>query len=294
MDFEKHIQYPSPLRELAHPLFHEKKLRVWLKEDYRTHPALSGNKFRKLKYNLIEAKAKGFRKLLTFGGAHSNHIYAVAAAGPLFGFQTEALIRGDELHNTSSPTLKFAHQQGMKLHFVSRSDYRQKDKLTASFVSDQYLIPEGGSNTLALKGCAEMWDEVLEILQPDHLILAAGTGGTAAGILSNAKSQTQVHAVPVLKGGAFIREEVEMLLGTPQRRLTLHTGFHFGGYAKTNTELSEFIEQSELLFNTELDHVYTGKMCYAAMQLIAENAFSPGQKIVLYHSGGLQGKTYLA
>lgn len=285
-DFASFINTPTPLRQLHCSLFEEKQVEVWIKEDYKTHEAVSGNKFRKLKYNLIEAGERGFDKLLTFGGAYSNHIYAVASAAKHLGFHSCGIIRGDELNEKSSPTLSFAAEMGMDLQFISRSDYRNKAEISKE---DYFLIPEGGTNELAIPGVSEMVDEILEIIHPTHIFSAAGTGGTATGILSNQNWNGQCLVVPVLKNGGFLRKDIETLLGYTDSRLELFTNYHFGGYGKWNEELSLFIESFEYKFNIPLDPVYTGKLLFAVFDLIEKDQLPKKSKLVVYHSGGLQG-----
>ena len=289
IEFEKIILIPTPLIPVYDPLFEKKKVEVWIKRDDLTHPEVSGNKFRKLKYNLMEARRSDSGHLVTFGGAYSNHIFAVAAAGHYFNFKTTAFIRGDELSPESSPTLRFASEKGMTLRFVSREAYRHKEELVKKNSSPDYLIPEGGSNRLALAGVAEMADEILEKTQPDFICCAAGTGGTLAGILSNEKYKGKVLGIPVLKGGEFIRQEVTQLLGyDPGERLILKTGYHFGGYGKTKPELSAFIESMQHNHDVPLEYVYTGKLFFAVYDLINQGFFPEGSGIVIVHTGGLQ------
>ncbi len=288
--FEKFINLPTPLRRLNDPLFEIKGIQVWVKEDYLTHKEVSGNKFRKLKYNLLEARAQGKDKLLSFGGAYSNHIHALAAAGKLWGFHTLGIIRGHELSADSGQTLKFASEQGMELKFVDRAAYRNKEELIWRFDDSWYVLPEGGSNQLALRGCSEMTDEILKEIHPTHLCLSAGTGGTAAGILSNRNFNGRLEVFPALKNGEFLRSEIENLAGNASQRLNLHTDYHFGGYGKINTELSEFIEFSESKYSIPLDPVYTGKLFASVLDLIRKDYFFRGSVVVIYHSGGLQGK----
>jgi 1-aminocyclopropane-1-carboxylate deaminase len=288
--FEKFINLPTPLRRLNDPLFENKGIQVWVKEDYLTHKEVSGNKFRKLKYNLLEARAQGKNKLLSFGGAYSNHIHALAAAGKLWGFHTLGIIRGHELSADSGQTLKFASEQGMELKFVDRAAYRNKEELIWRYNDSWYVLPEGGSNQLALRGCSEMTDEILKEIHPTHLCLSAGTGGTAAGILSNRNFNGKLEVFPALKNGEFLKSEIENLAGNASHRLNLHTDYHFGGYGKINTELSEFIEFSESKYSIPLDPVYTGKLFAGVLDLIRKDYFFRGSVVVIYHSGGLQGK----
>jgi 1-aminocyclopropane-1-carboxylate deaminase len=230
----------------------------------------------------------GFKKILTFGGAFSNHIAAVAEAGFLFGFDTLGLIRGDELNAESSPTLKFATQKGMKFEFVSREAYRNKADLTSVFSNEYFVIPEGGSNYLALKGVAELLEEQL---YPDYICTAVGTGGTMAGLLSNVKYEGEVLGFTVLKNGDFLKDEVSFFLEKDfPENAELETRFHFGGYAKYNDELLSFIKTFESKHDFLLDQVYTGKMFFGVYQKIKEGFFKKGTRIVLLHTGGLQGR----
>jgi len=288
LEFESLINIPTPLIEILDDLFVENDVKVFVKRDDLTHEHVSGNKFRKLKYNLLEAKNMGFKKILTFGGAFSNHIAAVAEAGFLFGFDTLGLIRGDELNAESSPTLKFATQKGMKFEFVSREAYRNKADLTSVFSNEYFVIPEGGSNYLALKGVAELLEEQL---YPDYICTAVGTGGTMAGLLSNVKYEGEVLGFTVLKNGDFLKDEVSFFLEKDfPENAELETRFHFGGYAKYNDELLSFIKTFESKHDFLLDQVYTGKMFFGVYQKIKEGFFKKGTRIVLLHTGGLQGR----
>ena len=176
---------PGPLVPIKDPLLEEKGVALWLKREDLNHPLAPGNKCRKLKYNLPEAKKQGFKKLLTFGGAYSNHIHAVAGLGKAEGFETIGVVRGEE-HAELNPTLRFAKEQGMHLHYMNRSTYREKESdrvvhLLKQRYGDFYLIPEGGTNALALKCCAELAGELPPF---DYLCCPAGTGGTLAGLVS--------------------------------------------------------------------------------------------------------------
>lgn len=290
MVFEKHIRYPTPLEKLSSPNFDKKGIEVWIKRDDLCHPEVSGNKFRKLKYNLLKALELQKDTLISFGGAYSNHVYALAAAAKLFGFKSECIIRGQELNETSSPTLSFASQKGMKMHFVTRSDYRDKENLALKYSAEnKFFIPEGGSNQFALPGCAEIIDEVLTEITPTHFCLAAGTGGTTAGILSNENYKGAIYGFPALKNGGFLIDDIKAL-GVSTERLSFFEAYHFGGYAKYNGILLEFIKAFETEFNIQLEHIYTAKLIYGIFDLIEKGHFAEGSKIVVYHSGGLQGR----
>lgn len=259
-------------------------------------PEFCGNKWRKLKYNLFEARRMGKQHLLTFGGAFSNHIIAVAAAGYLTGFQTTGVIRGeaDYAHN---PTLSKAREYGMNLHFISREEYRQKDnpemlqRLPDRF-GDAYIIPEGGSNTFALQGCEELALEIIDDCKgeiPDVVCCSCGTGGTFGGLISGFKGQTLLIGFPALKG-SFMTDQVKSFLPKAEPgNWSINSDYHFGGYAKHKSELLNFIREFYERHQILLDPVYTGKMMYGICDLIARGHFSPGTTIVAVHTGGTQG-----
>jgi 1-aminocyclopropane-1-carboxylate deaminase len=262
-----------------------------MKREDLIHPFVSGNKFRKLKYNLLQAKTENQSTLLTFGGAYSNHIAAVAYAGKEKGFQTIGIIRGDELGDKieSNPTLKFAQECGMQFQFVSREDYRLKtdaaflEQLENKFGSF-YLIPEGGTNAFAIKGCEEILTQEDGIF--DYVACAIGTGGTISGIINSAFRYQKILGFPALKGD-FLQDEIRNFVQNENWELI--TEYHFGGYAKVNDELIAFInwffEQTQI----PLDPVYTGKMVFGVFDLINKNYFPENSKILLIHTGGLQG-----
>ena len=298
IDFPKILQLPSPLQALPHPLFEEKNIKVFVKRDDLIHPEISGNKWRKLKYNLLEAQQKGCNELLTFGGAFSNHIYAVAAAGKYFGFETNGIIRGDELHENSSETLKFAAVCGMKLYFVSRSEYRdmREDSQNHPFIQSfnrAIILPEGGTNELALEGVGEMAEEIREQLgyAPDYVICPVGTGGTMAGIIAASDPKTKVLGICVLKNGHYLENEIKALienkLGKTKDNYAIVWDGHHGGYAKKTPQLLDFIEEFEERFSIPIEPVYSGKMFFAFEELI-KTTIQPNSTVVLVHTGGLR------
>ena len=264
---------------------------VFIKPDYLNHPFISGNKYRKLKYNILEAQRFQKTRLLTFGGAYSNHIAAVAAAGTEFGFKTIGVIRGEELvaKVADNPTLSFAKKQGMHFHFVSRESYRLKatndfiESLKSKF-GDFYLIPEGGTNTLAIKGCEEILTENDKNF--DFICCSVGTGGTISGLINSSGSSQKILGFPALKG-EFLKEEISKFANNPNWDLI--SDYHFGGYAKINTELISFINEFKAQYGLPLDPVYTGKMMYGVFDLMRQGYFPKGAKILAIHTGGLQG-----
>ncbi len=278
----------SPVMLLDDPFPEPVPIRLYLKRDDLLHPLVSGNKWRKLKYNLIEAATQQLTTLLTFGGAYSNHLYATAAAGQLLGFKTIGIVRGDELRDQPlNPTLTFCQSGGMHLHFVSRMDYSQKenpdfiDQLHRQF-GDFYLLPEGGTNELAIQGTAEIMPEILAQLGcvPDYVCCAVGTGGTVVGLVESAPAETTVLGFSALKGVA----------GGLQAGYNLITDYHFGGYAKMTPQLLDFIRAFERKTDIRIEQVYTSKMLFGIYDLARDGFFPNGATIVAVHTGGLQGR----
>lgn len=263
------------------------------------HPLISGNKWYKLKYNLLAARERGHDTLLSFGGAYSNHIYALAAAAKEYGFRSIGVIRG-ERHQPLNATLQFASDCGMQLHYINRADYREKhSELVAERLRQQfgrfYLIPEGGSNALAVQGCAEILQH--DGTEFDVLACACGTGGTLAGLIAANQAQYRVIGIPVLKGADFLYQDIRQLVSSAgisePKNWQLQLGWHHGGYAKTSSELIEFIRRFEQQQQIALEPVYTGKLLYALYQLIQQQYFAPGTRVLAIHSGGLQGRDSL-
>lgn len=268
-----------------------KGISLSIKREDLIHPLVSGNKFRKLKYNLIQAKAENHNTLLTFGGAFSNHIAAVAAAGKEIGMQTIGVIRGDELLEKikDNPTLRFAQQCGMQFEFVTREAYKFKentaflDELHSKF-GRFYLIPEGGTNVAAVAGCEEILTESDSDF--DFICCAVGTGGTISGLINSAKPHQKILGFPALKGD-FLREEICKF--AQNQNWELLTDYHFGGYGKIDTQLIHFINRFYDETGIPLDPIYTGKMIFGVIDLIEKGYFAEGSNILAIHTGGLQG-----
>lgn len=267
-------------------------IQLFIKREDFLHPIISGNKFRKLKYNIQEAKKLGHTKLLTFGGAYSNHILAVAGAGAEFGFSTIGIIRGEELESkiAENPTLAKAQQLGMRFYFVSRTAYR--DKESSSFISflcekfgNFYLIPEGGTNELAIKGCEEILTSE-DKSYFTHIACAVGTGGTISGLINSSGQKQQIIGFSSLKG-AFLSEVIRNF--ATQENWHTNCDYHFGGYGKVSDELISFLNRFYQETKIPLDPVYTGKMMFGIFDLIEKDYFPPGAKILAIHTGGLQG-----
>jgi 1-aminocyclopropane-1-carboxylate deaminase len=266
-------------------------IELYIKREDKIHPFVSGNKFRKLKYNLIAAKNQKQETLLTFGGAFSNHIAATAAAGKEFGFKTIGVIRGEELVDKidENPTLAFAKANGMRLHFISREKYNQKGSTTLNNelnlkFGDFSLLPEGGTNSLAVQGCEEILTEADQAF--DIICVPVGTGGTMAGLINSSKPHQKIIGFSVLKGD-FLKKEIERW--TKKTNWEITDEFCFGGYAKVNEELITFINNFKKMTNIPLDPIYTGKMMYGIYQLIKAKKIQKNSRILAVHTGGLQG-----
>jgi 1-aminocyclopropane-1-carboxylate deaminase len=286
---------PSPIQEVDFPLLKNKNIRLWIKRDDLIHPWVSGNKYRKLKYNLKSAIENKCKTIVTFGGAFSNHLHATAGACALLGLKSVGIVRGEiDLNN---PTIKFCIERGMNLIPVSRAAYRLKEnsqeimELIQKY-PDCYMVPEGGTNQLALRGASEIVDEIkIQWSEmPEIISLACGTGGTTAGILSANLLNSKVIAFSALKS-SHLESEIKQLSDFKNAdKLSVQTDFHFGGYAKWNTELIDFIYDFEKQTDIPLDHVYNGKAMFGLFKLILADYFEPGSTICYIHTGGLQGK----
>ncbi|MEU7420793.1 1-aminocyclopropane-1-carboxylate deaminase/D-cysteine desulfhydrase [Streptomyces antibioticus] len=282
---------PSPLQEVADDRFERHGVRLLLKRDDLIHPELIGNKWRKLVPNLERAAG---RTLLTFGGAYSNHLRATAAAGRLLGLPTVGVVRGDELAGRPlNPSLARCAADGMRLHFTDRAAYRRKAEpetlaalLRAAGAEDAYVVPEGGSNTLAVRGCRALGEELRG--RADVVALACGTGGTLAGLAAGLAPQQRALGIPVLKGG-FLGEEIQALqqraFGARRGDWRLDERFHFGGYARVPAELDAFADDFERRHGIPLERLYVAKSLYALVTLAEEGAFAPGTRLAAVVTG---------
>ena len=283
-----HIAFPIPYQTLQLP----QPVQLTIKRLDLIHPQISGNKFFKLKYNLLAAQQQGFSQVLTFGGAFSNHIAATAFAAQHFGFQSIGMIRGEELASQPfNPTLQTAHDLGMQLNFVSRTKYRLRHQAEyLQQLQQQYpqafIIPEGGSNALAIQGTQE-------ILSPDDLenydviCCAVGTGGTLAGIIESSSEQQHVLGFSALKGD-FLKHDIQQW--TDKSNWSLTDAYCCGGYAKITPKLLQFMQQFEQQHHIPLEQVYTAKMMMGLLDLIQYHHFPAHTRILAIHTGGLQGK----
>jgi len=285
IDFEIY----SPVHQIHDKLFDEQGLKVFIKRDDLIHPIISGNKWRKLKYLLREAQAQNKTRLVTFGGAYSNHLLATSAAAARFGFKSTGFVRGEQVNND---TLFLCRLHGLNLIFTDRESYRNKQALFNKYFADNndaFFIDEGGSSALGAKGCSELIDELDDTY--DHIICACGTGTTAAGIINGLVSHKlplQFHGVPVLKNGEFLRKDIDAFL-EERSSYHLHTDYHFGGYGKVDDNLIGFVKQFVAATGVLIEPIYTGKMLFALYDLAAKNYFPTGSRILAIHTGGIWG-----
>ncbi len=277
-----------------HPLLEEKDIQLFIKREDLLHPIISGNKWRKLKYTLQHAFETKHDHLISMGGPWSNHLHALAWVGKELGLRTTGIIRGESPDKKSS-TLIDIESWGMQLEFISRIEFRKLREFHEynSEPADHYngyWIPEGGANKLALRGIAEMVNEIE--LPFDTIVLACGTGTTLAGVVSALPADKKVIGFAALKGASFLQDDVSQLLNdNDQKNWSINLDYHFGGFAKTSQELFSFIEDFETHTGIPLEPVYTGKMMYGLFDLIRQGMFESGQKIIAIHTGGLQGKS---
>ncbi len=268
-------------------------VKLYLKREDLIHPIISGNKFRKLKYNLLEVESFAKAQVLSFGGAYSNHIAATAEACFLLNIPSIGIIRGEELADdlantlSTNPTLKYAHQKGMQLKFVTRADYRLKEKMpiVQEMIKNEpslHIIPEGGTNSLAIKGCKEILNTAENY---DFICSSVGTGGTLAGLIEASNSNQSCIGFSALKGD-FLKEELAKW--TSKTNWKLKTDYHFGGYAKVNNTLIEFINNFKDTYHIQLDPIYTGKMIYGIFEMMQTGYFPKNTCILAIHTGGLQ------
>lgn len=275
----------SPL----HPLKHPSRTQILVKRDDLIDPYISGNKWRKLKYILSTAAEQQKTHLVTFGGAYSNHLVATAAACARMNLKSTAFVRGEAVENEM---LLLCRLYGMNLIFTDRTSYKNKSLLFEKNFGDDknaFFVDEGGASPEAVRGCAELINELPIVA--DHIFCAAGTGTTAAGLLKGIHQRslkTFLHVIPVLKGGGFIADEILKHTGNLDQ-LVLHTDYHFGGYAKTQSALIHFIKRFTAEEGILIDPVYTAKMFFAIEDLSAKQYFKTEDKIVALHTGGLLG-----
>jgi len=288
----------TPLQKIDHPLFQQYGVELYIKREDLVHKQISGNKWYKLKHNLQHAKDQGFSRLVSFGGAFSNHLHAMAFAGQQLGFETIGFVRG-ERPALLNPTLADAEQWGMQLQFLSRTDYRRRHD--AAFVAKLvepyqpcFVIPEGGANQWALAGCADIVEGINHQLTDfDVVCVPCGTGATLAGIVVALGGNTEVLGFPALKGATSLVGEIRAMIAEFDAGCAtqwhLVDEFHCGGFAKITPELVAFMQCWQQQTGVALDPVYTGKMMMGLCELLKRDYFPVGTRIVAVHTGGMQG-----
>lgn len=298
---ESHFNTPSPVEKVRFPAIEKKNITLFVKRDDLIHNEISGNKWRKLKLNIEQAQHKGHHTLLTFGGAHSNHIAATAAAANLFGMKSIGIIRGEDA-DLNNPTLKTAAERGMELHAVSRTDYKtlqewdSHDRLKDLY-GHFYPIPQGGANYYGIQGCQEIISEL--DFTPDRIFVATATATTLSGMAIANAGKSEIYGISVLKGGGFLLKELEKNLSEMYQdieterfiseKIHILLPYHFGGYAKVNDELIRFMQDFNRETGIKLDPVYTAKTAYAMTELAGKLNYLKPEKWLLIHTGGLQG-----
>lgn len=273
---------------------------MFIKRDDLIHSEISGNKWRKLKYNLIKAKSEGRTSLLTFGGAYSNHLVATAAAAELHGLRSIGIVRGNELDSESNQTLKRCTEYGMELLFVSREEYGYrtekwyKEELAAKFPS-ALIIDEGGSGYFGMIGCQEILKEI--DVQYDIVVVAQGTSTTAAGLLLSLPDHKELWGVPVMKGYRSVEELKDLFSSTAIEAEMIEDllntyrpldDYHFNGYARYDNDLLNFIANFWKEYQLPLDPVYTGKAMYGLIHETLKRGLR-NKNLLFIHTGGLQG-----
>ena len=293
----------TPLQKIDHALFSRHNVELFIKREDLVHPQISGNKWYKLRHNLLYAREQGFTRLVSFGGAFSNHLHALAFAGHYFGFETIGFVRG-EVHEPLNPTLADAVGWGMKLYPLSRSEYRRRSE--AAFVQRLveplqrcFVIPEGGANEWALAGCADILTGISQQLADyDYVCVPCGTGATLAGIVAALEASGRAGKVKVLgfsalKGNKSLVGEVSTMLADFSvagiNNWQIIDEFHGGGFAKITPELVAFMQQWYEQTGIALEPLYTGKMLLGLCELVARGDFAAGSKLVAVHTGGMQG-----
>lgn len=273
--------------------FREKNISASVLRLDNIHPVISGNKLFKLRYYIEEAKKQNKNTIVTYGGAWSNHIVAAACACSLNKIKCIGVIRGEE-PAVYSETLKAAKEYGMQFYFISRNNYRTKEIPPGIITEEVFIIPEGGYGEKGSVGFATAL-EYCDKNNFTHFICAVGTGTMMAGIIKAVSDNQQVIGIPVLKNNPELLPEINHLLTSEeqQKKFKLIEGYHFGGYAKQTPELTGFMNSFYNESAIPTDFVYTGKLFYAVNELIKENYFEADSKILIIHSGGLQGNASL-
>lgn len=271
------------IQEITKNMFKSKKVKLLIQREDLNNPHCMGNKWWKLRYNLTEAIKQNQSTILTFGGAFSNHIAATASACNRLGLNSIGIIRS-EFNKNLNPTLLRAKNEGMQLQFIDRETYRNKSNVDwKSLFGDCYLLPEGGTNELAVKSCEDM----VAFKDFDIVCVPVGTGGTLSGIVRSLKPSQFALGFSSLKGGDFLTGEVNKYVNTTN--WSIQSNYHFGGYAKVSQQLVAFMNEFKRDYSIQLEPIYTAKMFYGIFDMIKNNKILPNSTILAVHTGGLQG-----
>ena len=285
------INIPTPITEIKSDLIASKKLSVFVKREDLIHPIISGNKWRKLKYNFEYMKQKKINKVLSFGGAYSNHLHALSWYANFNKIKSIGIVRGEKSTKLNS-TLMFCKKNNMDLYYLDRDTYRT-NKYSNDLIIDIkkkfkniHILPEGGCNFLGVKGCKEILDELDE--KYNFICASFGTGCTSAGIINSLRQNEYFLAFSSLKGGEKMKKNISDMSNN-SKKWQIISDYHFGGFAKKNKKLDDFIKDFYFNHKIKLDPVYTGKLFFGIFDLISRDYFKPKSKILIIHTGGLQG-----
>ena len=292
----------APIQRVDWPAWEARGVEVAIWRLDRLDAAAPGNKLFKLAENLQSARRQGHTRILSFGGAFSNHIHALALTGRAAGFETVGIIRGESPARLS-PTLRDALEAGMRLHFVARDHYRRLTQNGYENIELReflqrfepcYTVPEGGANRLGVSGCRVLGEAVGQLAErPDQVVLPTATGTTLAGVVAGLAGRCHTLGIAVLKDGSFIaRQVLEQLraIGADHcREWRVDTDHHGGGYARATAALRRFVAEFSERTAVAVEPVYSGKMLYAVDRLIARGEFARGTRILAAHTGGMQG-----
>jgi 1-aminocyclopropane-1-carboxylate deaminase len=285
LQFEKqYLNLPSPVEEINDVLFEEKQINVFVKRDDLIHPIISGNKWRKLREYIQFAQLKGIMRVISFGGAYSNHLYALAYATKILGIQSIGIIRGEELNPKSNPYLTKMQEWGMELHFMTRAEYQRKLIPESINQINCITIAEGGFGKEAIAGIVALANEIQSLGSMDHLFCPIGTGATYLGI-SQSLPEVKIHGVLTLNNKEEIKAN-SAALSIPIQEL--HDNYIFGKYAKQSFELEEFCTTFYQKHHIKIEPIYTGRMFYGLYDLISKDYFKPGSQIMAIHTGGVK------
>lgn len=280
--------------EITDPFCQSKKVSLHVARLDALHPVISGNKYFKLKYNIVQAVNERKKGIVSFGGAYSNHLAAAAYACKEAGLKSYAIVRGENTNHLSH-TLKFCREQGMQMEFINRQAYKNKEALYQYYqqkLNDYYLVPEGGDNQNGEKGCTEILPQINDSYKYTHIVCAIGTGTTLRGLVKSSLPHQKIIGIVVLKGAEDMNNSIAANL-TAYQNFELNHQYHFGGYAKKNNALIKFMNHFYTQHKIPTDFVYTGKLLYAVNDLISKNYFPWESSILCIHSGGLQGNLSL-